>query len=294
MKPIFYSYLTLALLTLNFSAQAEEGTSSLTPLAEPATTATGNVETTKAAPAAEKGPLATTGKTAPEPIKETSAIPPAVTATLKSLLNPTLATNPPVVVPSLINGLYEATIGFDVIYIAADGKHVLLGNLLDAKTHENLTDRKRDKLRVKAINSIAENEMIIFKPEKETKYTVNVFTDVDCGYCAKFHQEVPALNQAGVAVRYLAFPRAGLDSDTHKKMVSVWCAKDRQTAITDAKAKRDVPKAECDNPIRKEFELGRSMGVTGTPALVLEDGELVPGYVPADRLVSHLQQKAVK
>jgi thiol:disulfide interchange protein DsbC len=235
---------------------------------------------------------ATAVETPEKPATETttkSPVPSAIKEALAQLLNQ--EAQKAIVVPSPIKGLYEVTINSEVLYITADGQHLVTGNIIDAKTRKNLTDSKRDTLRAKAIDTVAEKEMVIFSPEQDTQYTVNVFTDVDCGYCAKFHQEVAELNKAGVKIRYLAFPRAGLGSETYNKMVSVWCAKDPQQAITDAKARRHVPTQTCDNPVRKEYELGKSIGISGTPALVLSDGELVPGYVPAAKLVEYLQQK---
>ena len=192
---------------------------------------------------------------------------------------------------SAIKGLYEVLVGSEVVYVSEDGQHLIVGDIRDMKTGQNLTDNKRAQLRMKEINAFDEKEMIVFAPEKETKYTVNVFTDVDCPYCAKFHNEVPELNKNGVKVRYLAFPRAGIGSKTYKTMVSVWCAEDRQQAITDAKAKREVKPATCNNPVDKEYELGKRIGVSGTPAMLLSNGELVPGYVPAKQLVAFLERK---
>ena len=173
-----------------------------------------------------------------------------------------------------------------------DGQHLIVGEIRDMKTGQNLTDDKRAQLRVKEIDTLDEKELIVFAPEKETKYTVNVFTDVDCPYCAKFHNEVPELNQGGVKVRYLAFPRAGAGSKTYNTMVSVWCAEDRQQAITAAKAKRAVKSATCNNPVDKQYELGKRLGVSGTPAMLLANGELVPGYVPAKQLLAFLERKS--
>ena len=192
---------------------------------------------------------------------------------------------------SAIKGLYEVLVGSEVVYVSDDGQHLIVGDIRDMKTGQNLTDDKRAQLRLKEIAAFDEKEMIVFAPEKETKYTVNVFTDVDCPYCAKFHNEVPELNKNGVKVRYLAFPRAGIGSQTYKTMVSVWCAEDRQQAITDAKAKREVKPATCNNPIDKEYELGKRIGVSGTPAMLLSNGELVPGYVPAEQLIAFLERK---
>ncbi len=203
--------------------------------------------------------------------------------------------------PAPIKGLYEAAMGEDIFYITADGRYLVMGNIFDLKTRSNLTSKRRDELqqarnpeRKKAIDALNEKDMVVFAPEGETKYTINVFTDVDCGYCAKIHREVPKLNEAGVKVRYLAFPRAGVGSKTYKKMASVWCAEDKQKAMTDAKARRKVTEAKCNNPIEDQYKLGQELGVSGTPALVLSNGELVPGYMPADRLISRLEKMQKK
>jgi thiol:disulfide interchange protein DsbC len=217
-------------------------------------------------------------------------VPSAVTQTanrLQQLMNAEKVS----VNPSPIAGLYETLIGNEAFYITADGAHFIRGDLYESKTPRNLTDAKRNKLRIEALNAISEKDMVVFAPKNATKYTINVFTDVDCRYCAKFHKEVPKLNAAGIKVRYFAFPRAGVGSATYQKMVSVWCAKDKKQAMTNAKAGREIKPVICKNPIAKEWQLGQSIGVTGTPALILSDGELVPGYVPAERLIDYLQQQ---
>ncbi len=216
-------------------------------------------------------------------------VPSAVTKTannLQRLLNAdkvSVSTTP-------IAGLYEAQIDSEVFYISADGANFIRGDLYESKTRRNLTEEKRNQIRIQKLNAISENDMVVFAPKNGTKYTVNVFTDVTCHYCAKFHKEVPKLNKAGVKVRYFAFPRAGVNSRTYNKMVSVWCAKDKKQAMTNAKAGRYIEPATCKNPVAEQLELGQSIGVTGTPALVLSDGQLVPGYVPAERLIEYLQQ----
>jgi thiol:disulfide interchange protein DsbC len=198
---------------------------------------------------------------------------------------------------SPIKGVYEVVVGGrNILYITKDGLHVVSGSIFEVDTRNNLTKMKQDQLitafkplRKQAIDNVPENEMVVFAPETEAKYTVNVFTDVDCGYCAKFHQEVTELNKEGVKVRYLAFPRAGVNSTTYNKMVSVWCAKDQQQAMTDAKARVAIEEATCNNSIKAQYELGQSIGITGTPALVLSNGELIPGYRPAKQLISLLK-----
>ena len=131
------------------------------------------------------------------------------------------------------------------------------------------------------------DKMIVYGP-KDAKRHITVFTDIDCGYCRKLHNEMPELTAAGIQVRYLAYPRAGVGSKSHKKYVSVWCNSDQQTAMTDAKAGRDVPVASCENPVEESFELGRKVGVEGTPTIIFDDGTLTPGYLPSATLIERL------
>ena len=178
--------------------------------------------------------------------------------------------------------------GPNLIYVSADGRYILRGDLLEPGAGRNLTEERRSAGRMAVIEALGEDSMVVFEPET-IEHTVSVFTDIDCPYCRKFHQEVDQLNKNGVKVRYLAFPRSGQGTRAYQKTVSVWCAKDRSSAMTDAKAGKDVPEKRCDNPVDDHFQAGRSVGVTGTPAIVLDDGQLVPGYVPAKRLVKALQ-----
>ncbi|RKZ45702.1 MAG: DsbC family protein [Candidatus Parabeggiatoa sp. nov. 3] len=235
--------------------------------------------------------------------KAQQQVPSAVTATAKKMFGEEASKK---VARSPVAGLYEVIVGNgDVLYISLNGRHIIAGNIF-SRNGKNLTKKRQNELRQednprrqKAINAVDETEMVVFAPKGETKYTVNVFTDVDCGYCAKFHQERQKLNEGGVKVRYLAFPRAGVDSTTYKKMVSIWCASDQQKAMTDAKERKSLGWVSCSikskknsrKNIKAQLELGQSIGVSGTPAMVLEDGELMPGYVPADKLIPFLEEK---
>lgn len=209
-------------------------------------------------------------------------------ATMRALENVLPNAKPDRIAHSPIPGLYELTYGTDIVYVTKDGHYLLQGDIFDIQKRENVTAPKRQQARLNAVNALGEKNMIVFAP-KQTRYEVTVFTDIECGYCRKLHQEMSELNGLGVKIRYLAFPRAGIGSSTYDKMVSVWCADDPRKAITDAKADRPVPPKQCDNPVSEEYNLGRALGVTGTPTLVLENGQLVPGYVPAQRLVQMLE-----
>ncbi|MDM8546096.1 DsbC family protein [Candidatus Venteria ishoeyi] len=217
--------------------------------------------------------------------------PPAIQEALKQLLGPQANIDKIVIQKAPVAGLYEAVLDNYIFYATEDGRYIIRGgDILDLKQEgRNLTEERRNGLRLNVLNQVSDKEMIIFKPEGKTKHTLTAFTDVDCFYCAKLHKEVPALNKAGVEVRYLAFPRSGPRSKTYNTMVSVWCAEDPLTAMTDAKAGKSIAEKTCANPVTKEYDIGRQMGVSGTPALLMPNGELLPGYAPADKLVQYLE-----
>jgi len=178
-----------------------------------------------------------------------------------------------------------------VVYATGDGKHFVVGDLhrVEGGQFVNLTERRRDVERLARMDAVKTEEMIVFSPEGETRTHISVFTDVTCFYCQKLHLEVPELNKRGVEVRYLAYPRAGLKSDGYNKLATAWCADDPQTTLTKLKAKESVKEKICEpNPIAGQFELGQAVGVSGTPAIVTEDGKLIPGYRPAADLVGVL------
>lgn len=193
--------------------------------------------------------------------------------------------------PSPVAGLYEITLAnAQVIFASGDARYFIPGDLFEVTPLGvvNRGEAKRNISRAEKIAAVPESEMIIFEPEGGRKATLTVFTDVDCPWCRKLHGEVERLNELGIALRYLAFPRQGLDSDIHHKMSSTWCAADPQAMLTSATRGGDVPDAECNDPVARHYQLGRDVGVTGTPALVLEDGSLLPGYIAADQLAEYL------
>ena len=191
--------------------------------------------------------------------------------------------------PAPIPGLYEVMLGTDVIYVSEDGRYILEGDLIDLGDRVNLSEQERATARRQILESIPASETIDFTPSNP-EHTVYVFTDITCGYCRRFHRDMAELNDKGVAVRYLAFPRAGLGSEEFKEMESVWCAADPNSAITLAKQGSEVIPAQCDNPVKRQYELGQSLGIRGTPAIYLEGGQELPGYVPPDTLLQALQQ----
>ncbi len=196
--------------------------------------------------------------------------------------------------PTPVKGLYEVVYGAQVMYLSEDGRYMFRGNLIDLDQREDLTEKTQSKARKLALSEVSEDEMIVFLPKtKETRHIVTIFTDIDCPYCRKLHAEMDEYSKAGIKVRYLMFPRMGIDSPAYKKAVSVWCANDKNQALTEAKQGKSVPSKSCNNPIQSQMELGQMIGVSGTPAIVLENGDLVPGYRPASELAYILERMDV-
>ncbi|CAK0764757.1 thiol:disulfide interchange protein DsbC [Gammaproteobacteria bacterium] len=193
---------------------------------------------------------------------------------------------------SPIPGMYEVLMGPNLAYFSADGRYMLVGDLVDSKTYKNLSAARRNEARSKTLDALGEENMFIFAPEKPAKHTITVFTDIDCGYCRKLHRDIKSYNENGIKVRYLMFPRAGKDSKSYEKAVDAWCAKDRNAALTKAKNGEELDRKECSNPIQRHMTLGEQMGVTGTPTIVTDSGEILPGYVPAEPLAKLLNDGA--
>lgn len=194
--------------------------------------------------------------------------------------------------PSPMTGLYEVqVVDGPLLYVSQDGARFIAGDLFEVQDagqgFSNLAEVQRQQERKELIAAVKPEDMIIFAPP-DPKATVTVFTDVDCGYCRKLHKEIPELNRLGIAVHYLAFPRQGLSSPSYRKIATAWCATDRQQTLTRLKNGEKVPENVCNpNPVAAQMLLGERIGVSGTPALVLEDGTLIAGYRPAKEL-AHL------
>jgi thiol:disulfide interchange protein DsbC len=191
---------------------------------------------------------------------------------------------------SPIPGVYELARGTEIAYVSDDGKYAIAGDLYDLKTDRNLTENTRRVERLKLLASVPESQMVVFSP-KDPKYTISVFTDVDCTYCRKLHSQIAEYNRLGIKVRYLSFPRTGPDTESWAKAEAVWCSADRGAALTKAKLGQPISKPKnCTNtPVAREYQLGEDIGVNGTPAIVLENGEMLPGYLPPAQLAAHLK-----
>jgi thiol:disulfide interchange protein DsbC len=199
------------------------------------------------------------------------------------------------ITPSPVKGLYEVLIGTQVMYMTGDGRYFVEGRIVDLNTREDLTDARLSTVRKRLMDKMGDASMVVFEPPAKAAHTVTVFTDIECGYCRKLHSQIADYGKEGIRVRYLFYPRAGKGSPAYNEAVSVWCAGDdaaRRTAMTAAKAGKPIDEKTCENPVDAHMALGEEFGLRGTPAIVTETGELIPGYVEPKRLAVQLEAGA--
>jgi thiol:disulfide interchange protein DsbC len=234
---------------------------------------------------------AATGAAAPAPAATAA---PAVTATdpRVAIAAKMQGVKPEDLHATPIAGIYELLRGTDAAYVTADGKYAILGDLYENGTTNDLTENRRRDQRLKMLAEIPEAQMVVFGPEN-AKHTITVFTDMDCAYCRQLHSQITDYNKLGIKVRYIAYPRSGPNTASWSKAEQVWCAADRKTALTDAKLGKTLSDKVCaNNPVAKEYALGQQFNLTGTPTIILGNGELVPGYMPPADLAKELKDVA--
>jgi len=193
------------------------------------------------------------------------------------------------VAASPLPGFVEVVVGGQVVYVSNDGKYMLQGSLYDLAGKKDVGESVLAGVRRDLLKRIPESDRIVFAAPNP-KHVVTVFTDVECGFCRKFHSQIADYNKAGITVEYMAFPRAGIGSPDYDKMVSVWCSTDRRKALTDAKNDRPIARRSCNNPVAAEYALGQRAGLEGTPMILAEDGSVLGGYLPPAELQAALDE----
>jgi thiol:disulfide interchange protein DsbC len=185
--------------------------------------------------------------------------------------------------------MYEVAVGAQVAYVTKDGRYIIRGDIIDVETSANVSEETRARARATILGSVDPASMIVFKPANgPVKHTVTIFTDVDCGYCRQFHREIDKVTALGIEVHYLFYPRTGPNTESWTKADEVWCAAERNSALTRAKLGASLPEATCGTPVADHFELGQRIGVRGTPAIFNEAGDLIGGYLPPATLAKVL------
>jgi thiol:disulfide interchange protein DsbC len=192
------------------------------------------------------------------------------------------------IVPMPIAGLYQVVVQGQVLYMTGDGRYVIQGDAFDTKTRTPLNRVTLERLRREAIAKLSPAQMIRFAPANP-KYTVTVFTDIDCPYCRAFHANIEKINKLGIAVDYLFWPRTGLDTPSAQKAVDVWCAADRHAALTQAFEGKTPRYGTCQSPVEHDFNLGVDLGVDGTPTVIASNGVVLGGYVEPHELLRRLE-----
>ena len=192
---------------------------------------------------------------------------------------------------SPVAGFYEVVADGQVMYASADGRYLLRGPLYDMVDRKDLTEARLSGMRKTLLDAVPKDQRIVFAP-KDPKYAVTVFTDIDCGYCRKLHHDIAQYNAQGIAVEYLWLPRSGPNTPSFEKAVSVWCAADRNKALSDAKAGTETKPAQCDNPIAEQFALAQRLGINVTPTVIAPNGTTLGGYVPPEALRQQLDALA--
>jgi thiol:disulfide interchange protein DsbC len=193
------------------------------------------------------------------------------------------------VADSVVPGLQQVLTDRGLFFAANNGQFLIEGNIYDLANKQLVNDKILQGVRKNGVAAM-KSSVIEYKA-KDEKHVVTVFTDTSCGYCRKLHSEMQSYLDQGITVRYLAFPRGGVPSETYNDLQSIWCAKDQQQAMDKAKAGEQIPAAQCQNTVAEQYSLGQSFGVSGTPAIVLADGTLIPGYQPAAALAGTLNAR---
>lgn len=189
-----------------------------------------------------------------------------------------------------VNGIYEVSRDAEISYLSSDGRYAIVGDMIDLNSDDNLSDARRRVIRARIIDSVPENEMLVFAPKEPAKYTITVFTDIDCGYCRRMHSQIAEYNRLGIRVRYMFFPRSGPNTESWSKAEAVWCASNRNDALTRAKNGEVLHSPKCPTDIiKRDFEVGQKLLVDGTPSIFLASGEMLPGYAPPGELVKYLK-----
>lgn len=261
--------------------------SACAPPYDPAESARESASDAASEPAVAAAPAAAAVAVAPLAAGEEAALRAALAKTLPQLQVDAVQATP-------LPGLYEIQVGLNFGYVSQDGRYLIAGDLTDLAAQRELTEERRRGARLALVGGLGEEQTITFAPAGgPARHTVTVFTDIDCGYCRMLHQQMADYHAQGIAVRYLFFPRSGEGTESFHKAEQVWCAADRRAALTQAKAgERLSNDRSCRNPIGRQLQLAGELGLRGTPAIILPNGEVIPGYQPAAQLIKVLEQAA--
>ncbi len=184
-------------------------------------------------------------------------------------------------------GLYEVNAGGDIFYTDENVTYLFLGEVIEAKTLQNLTEERRRKLNAIKWDTLPLNKAIKLV-RGNGKRKIAVFSDPDCPFCKRFEKQMLSVND--VTIYTFLLPIASLHPQAPEKSKDIWCAADRTKAWYDLMLKDvAVPDApDCETPINDIAQIGQKHRINGTPTLVFADGRVVPGAVPATEVEKYL------
>jgi thiol:disulfide interchange protein DsbC len=227
------------------------------------------------------------------PVRKDKPADSPITSLLKQQLNGAEIGNPE---PTPLANIHQAKVGPDYAYLSSDGRYALIGELIDLKTGANLTEQSKSRDRLKLIESFEQSRMTIFPAKGNKTGNLTILTDTDCPFCQKLHKELPSLQAAGITVRYIPFPRGGKQGKGYADLKSVWCAEDRQAAMNIAKGveagKLGPGDCAAATAVDQGYKLGIEIGIRGTPAIIMQNGQIIEGYLPAEKLIPLAREKA--
>ena len=192
---------------------------------------------------------------------------------------------------SPIDNIYEIIYGGEIVYITSDAKFIFeSGNLQkiikdgDSYYFKNITEKSASEGRKNLLASIPDSKLFVYGNSKENY--INVVTDIDCPYCRKFHKDIPIYVKNNIKVRYLVF---SIKTSSKKRIVSAWCAKNKNVAFTLLKDEEKITRKNCNNPIEEHQKLISSIGVSSTPSIFLSDGTLIQGYMSPEEIIERIK-----
>jgi thiol:disulfide interchange protein DsbC len=192
-----------------------------------------------------------------------------------------------------VRGITEVRVNNEFIYLSEDGRYAFTGHMIDLVDGTDLTETSQAMETRELIGTYPEDEFVVYPARGKELTKLTIFTDTSCGFCRKMHREVPELQANGVTVRFVPYPRRGLDSRGFRGLRSIWCAEDPVIALNRYIEDRLFPELDdpdkcTGNAVKSGYELGNRIGITGTPLLVFENGEKLKGYKSADKVLDKM------
>jgi len=199
---------------------------------------------------------------------------------------------------SPVSGVFTVVSKEGISYATENGDYIFTGNLfkVNGQDVENVTESAL----LKGVQNFANNTQTIDYKSPNEKYVIAIFTDITCGFCQKLHHDIAEYLRAGISIKYLAYPRMGLNSVVSKNMASIWCSSEPKKAFDEAMKDNvlpnNKPSKECRELIAAQFDMGSTMQLKGTPTSITLKGKpfVFTGYVTPESMAKQLAEQNLK